>query len=78
MTIGSVYRAMTECPEYSVGNISAGKHYRLLQISHSHYDGASVFGFECVTTGERVAWWWFDVAADGLCEQNFERVSEGY
>lgn len=73
--LGMIYRALEESPEFTNGRIIKSRDYRLVHIGYSHYDGASVFNFECVTTNEKVAWWWFDSAEEELCEKYFKLIT---
>ena len=73
--IGSKYIARKENPNFSLGNIVLGQEYLLTYIGHSHYDGASVFTFKCLSTGETVSWWWFDTSPETLCLENFSLIT---
>jgi hypothetical protein len=75
LVVGCRYLSVNDSPDFTNGNISIGKEYLLNHIGHSHYDGASVFTFECVSTKEVVSWWWFDFASDSLCEDNFKLIT---
>lgn len=75
LIVGVVYRVTADLPDYTDGTMQPGRSYRLVHIGHSHYDGASVFSFECISTGDRVAWWWFDSSEEQLCSTYFERLS---
>lgn len=74
-TIGSKYIARKENPDFTLGNIVAGQEYLLNYIGYSHYDGASVFTFKCLSSSEVVSWWWFDSAPEELCLENFGLIT---
>ncbi len=73
--IGNKYIARKDNPDFSLGNIALGQEYLLNYISHSHYDGASIFTFKCLSSDESVSWWWFDNAPEALCLDNFSLIT---
>lgn len=74
--IGNQYISQADNPDFTNnGKIDSGCLYELVDINHSHYDGASIFAFKCLSTGELVSWWWFDQAADNLCLATFKPVT---
>ena len=74
--IGKQYIAKLSHPDFTQGDILARQGYELLHIGHSHYDGASVFTFMCLTSQSKVSWWWFDRAPESRCLDNFELVAD--
>ena len=52
--IGNKYIARKDNPDFSLGNIASGQEYLLNYIGHSHYDGASIFTFKCLSSDELV------------------------
>ncbi|WP_250464857.1 hypothetical protein, partial [Microbulbifer litoralis] len=70
--IGKRYVAKTDLPSFNTIDIKAGHIYELREICHSHYDGASVFTFQCIKTDKLANWWWFDSEPDNLCLDHFK------
>jgi len=70
--IGKIYIALTANPDFTQGYIISDHKYELNYINHSHYDGASIFTFKCLSNNKLVSWWWFDNAPDNLCVENFK------
>jgi hypothetical protein len=75
LVIGNKYIAQVDNPDFTQGKICSGCVYELTDINHSHYDGASIFLFKCLPTGELTSWWWFDQAADNLCLATFKSAT---
>lgn len=57
-----------------MATMSPDGYYRLVHIGYSHYDGASIFRFECINSGDCVAWWWFDSSDEALSDGYFEQI----
>ncbi|WP_025565961.1 hypothetical protein [Psychromonas sp. SP041] len=73
--IGKAYIALADNPDFTKGYICSGHQYELINIGYSHYDGASVFTFKCLSTYELVSWWWFDNASDNSSIETFKPLS---
>ena len=72
---GQHYLALSDNPDFTQGEIKSGQQYLLTHIGHSHYDGASIFTFKCLTEGSKVSWWWFDQEPEHLCKTHFKLVT---
>lgn len=72
-SIGNRYIAKTDLPSFTHGDIQVGRTYELRRIGYSHYDGATVFTFVCLTTKALASWWWFDTEPESLCVEFFKR-----
>ena len=72
---GCTYIAKRSFDARPSGHFVAGEKYALVGISHSHYDGCSIFRFQEAGSSHELSWWWPDDDSVAECLARFERTS---